>query len=521
MAKLTELTPEQEALMPVIRDKWINIGLSCEPVKREKVPPIIDRLYAVVDKPPPRFTIFLDNPLHVAVTITKLRMLGDSSSKDPVTPCDPEDAARYKAAKLEHVCADVVHQISAQLWKYLTPGFAETVNEGGVADALATMLAYGEGKQDAVELVPPPLFSIPADSRASMENILEAAVLNSLANGAVTRTPVAYDNVHKCVSKYAEQAMDYYLDLKDIKPGVMKGKPPARYKGKLLEGPVDPQDVRDLVKRVVGDLETAGSNYIGKAFEPMLREENNDKFFEHIREFVGWRFWRGFGQFDVWLSYYDMLGHCGVDVSKLQPSMEMAQECGWSLLFWDWAFISDKPRSILRDDQSRLHSLDKPAVDYKGFQVYAVHGVRVPAHVIMNPETITVQEIDSTENAEVRRVMIDRYGVERYIKDSHAEEIHRDDFGILYRKEVPNDEPIVMVKVVDATPEMHDVEIDVVDADGKPVIGEGGRPVKRVERKLMNKDYWLRVDPSCTTAHAAVAWTFGKTTKTYNPEVET
>ena len=32
---IEELTPEQEALIPNIRDKWIKIGLSTEPANRE------------------------------------------------------------------------------------------------------------------------------------------------------------------------------------------------------------------------------------------------------------------------------------------------------------------------------------------------------------------------------------------------------------------------------------------------------------------------------------------------------
>jgi hypothetical protein len=34
------------------------------------------------------------------------------------------------------------------------------------------------------------------------------------------------------------------------------------------------------------------------------------------------------------------------------------------------------------------------------------------------------------------------------------------------------------------------------------------------------KDYFLRVDPSITTARAAVAWTFDLPTKSYRPSVQ-
>jgi hypothetical protein len=119
--------------------------------------------------------------------------------------------------------------------------------------------------------------------------------------------------------------------------------------------------------------------------------------------------------------------------------------------------------------------------------------VRVPAWIIEHPELLTVAGIDKERNTEVRRVMVERYGQARYLVDSGAKEIHRDDWGVLYGKDIPGDEPLVMVKVVNSTPEP---------------TGEF-------------KDYWLRVPPTCRTAHEAIAWTFGETPSTYQPQVQT
>ena len=164
------------------------------------------------------------------------------------------------------------------------------------------------------------------------------------------------------------------------------------------------------------------------------------------------------------------------------------------MLFWDWAFISAKPKCIRRDEQYRLHCENGPALIYPdGFSVIAIHGVRVPKNVVIAPATITLRQIESQSNTEVRRVMIGRYGSERYLIDSGAEEIHRDDFGILYRKEITADEPLVMVKLVNSTPE----------PDGS------------------FKDYFLRVPPTMERARQAVAWTFCKAEGDYAPTLQT
>jgi hypothetical protein len=73
--------------------------------------------------------------------------------------------------------------------------------------------------------------------------------------------------------------------------------------------------------------------------------------------------------------------------------------------------------------------------------------------VIERPEALTVKDIRQEKNAEVRRVMLTRYGWARFIVDSGAKRIAEDEFGELYRTEIINDEPLVMVKVMNATAE--------------------------------------------------------------------
>jgi hypothetical protein len=74
-----------------------------------------------------------------------------------------------------------------------------------------------------------------------------------------------------------------------------------------------------------------------------------------------------------------------------------------------------------------------------------------------------------------------------------ARPVQKDDWGKLYQQQLPGDEPLCMVKVLNATPE----------PDGT------------------FKEYWLRVPPTMRTAHQAVAWTFSAEAQDYRPAVET
>lgn len=178
----------------------------------------------------------------------------------------------------------------------------------------------------------------------------------------------------------------------------------------------------------------------------------------------------------------------------LQGLMLAARSAGWWWLFDDVAVLTERPRSLHRDDQGRLHHPHGAAIGYPdGWGVWAWHGVRVPRGVIAQPETLTVQRIRDEANLEIRRVMLERYGQERYLRDADAQRVHADQTGVLWRCELPDDDPLVMVQVRNATPEP-----------------DGSR-----------RSYWLRVPPDVQTARQAVAWTFGLGEGEYTPAVET
>lgn len=182
-----------------------------------------------------------------------------------------------------------------------------------------------------------------------------------------------------------------------------------------------------------------------------------------------------------WLSFYDFFKN-ETEVEGLEivsGLINLAKEVHWCVFGDTEAFVSQKPVEIHTDEQGRLHNEDGAAVLYEdGFAIYAVGGVRLKENIIKRD--FTAEDIDKETNQEVRRVMIDLYGDAKYLIDTNAEIVHVDDFGTLIRKEVPGDEAIVMVKVVNSSPE----------PDGS------------------YKDYYLRVPPHVKFAQEGIAWTF-------------
>jgi hypothetical protein len=60
---ITKLSDEQEALLPIYRDKWLQIGLSTERCDREACTEICQRLYKHILKRKRPMVVFMDSPL--------------------------------------------------------------------------------------------------------------------------------------------------------------------------------------------------------------------------------------------------------------------------------------------------------------------------------------------------------------------------------------------------------------------------------------------------------------------------
>ncbi len=197
------------------------------------------------------------------------------------------------------------------------------------------------------------------------------------------------------------------------------------------------------------------------------------------------------GQHDApWLGLFAQLGR----LDGLHGLARVAAEAGWWWPYENLVIVTQRPTELHREESGRLHRGDGPALAYPGgFELHAWRGMPVPADFIASLGTLSPQRIGQERNAELRRVMLEAYGFDRYLADTGATPVDRDVTGVLWRIDLPGDEPVVMVEVVNATPE----------PDGT------------------RRTYWLRVPPRTRTAKEGVAWTFGLGPADYHPAVQT
>ncbi|TQK50163.1 hypothetical protein FBY35_0478 [Streptomyces sp. SLBN-118] len=195
------------------------------------------------------------------------------------------------------------------------------------------------------------------------------------------------------------------------------------------------------------------------------------------------------GQHDAaWLAAFDGRGE------RLSGLAQVARNAGWWWPYENVVVISERPVELHRDEDGRLDRGDGPALAFPDdFALYAWRGMPVSAAFLDELASLTPAHIRAEENAELRRVMLEFYGYDRYLSESDARPVHRDETGILWRIALEGDEDVVMVEVVNSTPE----------PDGT------------------HRTYWLRVPPTTRTAKEGVAWTFGLGQEVYEPVRQT
>lgn len=167
---------------------------------------------------------------------------------------------------------------------------------------------------------------------------------------------------------------------------------------------------------------------------------------------------------------------------------------GWFCACANVCLVAERPTSLSRDSLGRLHSTEGPSVVFPdGWAIHCYEGVLVPAYVATSPEKIQIAEIERQSNTIVRQVMIQRYGVSRYLTDLGAQLVSQNELGSLWRMRQPNDEPLMLLRSTKPTPEPN---------------GE-------------RREQLMRVPPEMENPSDAIAWSFGIGSSEYLPIVET
>ena len=198
----------------------------------------------------------------------------------------------------------------------------------------------------------------------------------------------------------------------------------------------------------------------------------------------------GYGLQDAnWVGFYlyfrDVVG---IRLDQLE-GLEGLLNCGWWWPFKNAVILTERPCSLFRDDNFRLHHESKLAIEYPdGWGVAVWHGTRIPSEWLSEKDPKLCL---SWKNAEQRRCLCEMIGWDKIGEMVGAKKIHKDKYGILM--ELPaspatNEEPARFVEVINPTDQ---------------------------------RKFWLPVPREMQRAKQAVAWTYEMDETEYAPLVRT
>lgn len=184
------------------------------------------------------------------------------------------------------------------------------------------------------------------------------------------------------------------------------------------------------------------------------------------------------------------------EADELRHFVALAKSCGYCLPLEDTCYLTERPEFIRTDERGQLHADEGPAVAWPGgaMPMWRWRGMPVAEHVMAPVATMDARSIRRERSVIQRDVMIERFGLERFMRECGAEPAQEDATGILWIVSSPLRRRLVTaVEVVNGTPE------------------PGGS----------FRHFFIRVPNNIRTARGAVAWSYGLTAEQYQVKVRT
>jgi len=139
-----------------------------------------------------------------------------------------------------------------------------------------------------------------------------------------------------------------------------------------------------------------------------------------------------------WIAYYRYPEqYLHVDYGEFSKVLQLwdtlGKSCGWWYPYENICFVSDRPEQIHKKGV-QLHNDSGPAVLYRdGYALWFLNGVDVGELIVTTPaDQLDVNLILTTKNAEVRREIVRKIGIERVCDELKARVIDtQGDYSLL------------------------------------------------------------------------------------------
>jgi len=434
MGKLTKLTPSQTKHLAASYEEWLSVGRCTEPADRPAMETAVRAMYAEIGQPPPA-VVWLDSPLAGVCGSWFLSNLLKTLRNDANQLGDQlRDQLRDQlGGQLRGQLGDQLRgQLGDQLWDQLWGQLG-----GQLGDQLRDQL------------------------RGQLRDQLRDQLWGQL--GGQLRGQLGDQLRDQLWGQLGDQ-------LRGQLGGQLRGQLGGQLRGQLGG------QLRDQLRGQLGDqLWDQLWGQLGGQLGDQLRDQLAQCWWaQHEAAWIAFYLWP---ETNLAVNYKEQVSR------RLALWETTARSSSWWWPMIGLVVLTERPSNVSVDGEGRLHDERGPALGYRdGWGVWSIHGVRVTPKIVEHPESLTVQEIRDEPNVEVRRVMLERFGADRFMAESNAELIGEDDWGKLWRipdaPDEPDGKPLVLVEMLNSTPE----------PDGSV------------------RTYYERAHPDVQTPLAALAW---------------
>lgn len=160
------------------------------------------------------------------------------------------------------------------------------------------------------------------------------------------------------------------------------------------------------------------------------------------------------GQHYTRMAYYQSLEDLGMPFlgyhkNLIHLDQQMNTVSHWWFPFKNVLVMSDRHKELHVDEVGRPHNTKGPAIEYRdGWKIYAWKGILIEKDIIEKPDSLTVSRIMAEQNTEVRRVMVDVFGLDRFIIESKSKSLDKQgEYELLEVPFMRNGENMIALKM--------------------------------------------------------------------------
>ena len=388
---INELTPEQEKLLETYRDKWLQIGLSCEPADRDTAERVIKKIYAYLEKKEPKI-IWCDSPLSANYMINILKNLR-LDKLGPTIQDQVEDR--------------VWDQVDDQVWDQVLYQVRDQVYDQ-VDDQVWDQVMYQVRDQ------------VRGQVRAQVARQVRAQIRDEVKGQA-----------------WGEVGRQIRAEVRDeVEEQV----------GRQIRAEVEGQVWRQVLEQIKFQIGAQVGRQIRAEVEGQVWRQMEFFYTSLYGQYDA--YWLSFYDY-----MHQVLGinYKFKDVMTLDDWIDLSQSCGFWYAFENCVFCCEKPEHIKIED-GRLHCQTGSSIEFRdGFKVYSWRGVRIPPEWIED-KLPDPKEVFNIENMEQRHAACQMIGWDKIIDGLDAKIIDKDPdptMGVLLECDLPDHGAQRFLKVFD------------------------------------------------------------------------